>query len=142
MLWATYEDDVAEIAERLPSKAREFALAPWHCDANDPRCLHDAWIETVDIKENSSGARHENRKSEISIRLLGAYHDRYLKLRFIDVRRYSMGQHPGRPSVAHGDVLEDAISLAEESYILYSLHLEFGGIQIEAKDIEFLEEPI
>src|SRR5215471_25444 len=146
MLWATYKQDVEQLAGRLPAKAREFALAPWHCNPEDHRCLHDSWIERIDIEEIASGSRHEHRTVEISIRFLGAYHDRYFTLRFPLVRRYSV-ERPLRwdkrqQIVGHGDVLDDAISIGEESYLIYSLHLEFGRIEIEAKDIEFSEELI
>jgi hypothetical protein len=144
-LWATYNRDVAQIADRLPPKAREFALAPWHCDVTDHRCLHDAWIENIDVRESASGSRHENRSVEISIRFLGAYHDRHLTLRFSSVRRYSIERplkwKSRQQIVGHGDVLEDAIGVDEEGYLAYSLRLEFGQIAIEAKDLEFSEEP-
>lgn len=146
ILWATYEKDVAQIAGQLPPKARAFALAPWHCDVNDHRCLHDSWIENIDVREHASGSRHEHRSVQISVRFLGAYHDRYLTLRFSSVRRYSIERplkwETRQQIVGHGDVLEDAIRVGEEAHVVYSLQLEFGHVEIEAKDIEFSEELI
>ena len=49
LVWATYEQDVAQIASKLPVNARKYALAPWHCDLTDRRCIHDALVEQVSL---------------------------------------------------------------------------------------------
>jgi hypothetical protein len=148
ILWATYEKDVAQIAHELPAKAREFALADWHCNPEDHRCLHDSWIESIVVEEKSSGDPKQYRSVDILVFLLGAYHDRRLALKFRSVRQYSIDRFILDPTgnrqelVGHGDVMEDAIELSDSGYITYSLRLEFGSIRIEAKDIEFSEELI
>ncbi|HEX5434392.1 MAG TPA: hypothetical protein VFY05_09165, partial [Candidatus Angelobacter sp.] len=60
-LWAGYEDALALIASRLPVNARKYALASWHTDVTDHRCIHDAWIEAVSVVESGSGPRKEKR---------------------------------------------------------------------------------
>ena len=145
-LWTGYEDALALIASRLPTNARKYALAAWHCDVTDHRCIHDAWIEAISVVENGTGPRKEKRGMGIVMRLLGAYHDRYLILKFPGVRRYRI-EHPLieeqlRNDVAHGDVLDDSIQLTSSGTILYSMRMEFGGIEIEAKDVEFSQLPI
>jgi hypothetical protein len=145
-LWAGYEDALASIASRLPVNARKYALAAWHCDVTDHRCVHDAWIEAISVVESGTGARKEKRGMGIVMRLLGAYRDRYLILKFPGVSRYVI-EHPlseeqRRKDVAHGDVLDDSIQLTPHGTILYSMRMEFARVEIEAKDVEFSQLPI
>jgi hypothetical protein len=145
-LWAGYEDALASIASRLPAHARKYALAAWHCDVTDHRCIHDAWIEAISVVESGTGPRKEKRGMGIVMRLLSAYHDRYLILKFPGVSRYRI-EHPlseekRRSDVAHGDVLDDSIQLTSNGTLLYSMRMEFGSIEIEAKDVEFSQIPI
>lgn len=145
-LWARYEDELAPIAPRLPANAREYALAPWHCDPTDPRCIHDSWVEAISVVESGAGERKQKRAVSLEIRLLSAYHDRRLLLKFPGVRRYTIehsSPNVNRPEErGHGDVLDDSIRLARGGYVLYSLRMELGKVEIEAKDLEFSEAQI
>ena len=146
LIWATYEQDVAQIASRLPADARKYALAAWHCDLTDRRCIHDTWIEKIDIVESGSGGPGDTRSLDIAIRLLGAHRDRHLTLKFPSVRHYSIDwplSDSKRQDVAgHGDVLDDSIKLTADGHVLYTLRLELGKIEIAAKDIQFSQEPL
>jgi len=138
-VWARYEEDLAPIAAQLPPNARKYALASWHCDLTDHRCIHDARVEAISIVE-------QNRAVGIVIRLMGAHQDRHILLKFPSVRRYSV-EHPapeaGRQDEAgHGDVLDDSFKLTPDGYVVYSLRMEFGNTEIEAKDIQFTQQPI
>src|SRR5476651_1444004 len=82
LVWATYEQDVAQIASRLPENARKYALAPWHCDLTARRCIHDALVEQVIIVEKGSGDPGQPRSLDIAIRLLGAHRDRHITMKF------------------------------------------------------------
>ena len=143
-IWAGYEDDLAPIAEHLPANARKYALASWHCDVTDHRCVHDARVEAIGVVESGSGERKQKRSLGLVVRLLGAHHDRYLILKFPSVRRYSIERTPSarENENGHGDVLDDSIKLASGGYVLYSMRLEFGRIEIEANDIQFSQQPI
>lgn len=145
-VWAGYEDDLAPIAEQLPANARKYALASWHCDVTDHRCIHDARIEAIGVVESGAGERKEKRSLGLVVRLMGAHQDRYLILKFPSVRRYSIDRTPSSPArdneTGHGDVLDDSIKLGSDGYVLYSMRLEFGRLEIEAKDIQFSQQPI
>jgi hypothetical protein len=138
-VWAGYEEDLAQIAAQLPPNARRYALASWHCDLTDHRCIHDSRVEVISVVE-------QKRAVGIVIRLTGAHQDRHLLLKFLSVRRYSMehpAAEPGRHKDAgHGDVLDDSFKLTPDGYVVYSLRMEFGNIEIEAKDIQFSQQPI
>ncbi len=68
----------------------DFFSAPWYSDPRDHRCPHDAWLESVEISEPAEGARKENRQTAITIKLLGAYHDGNIVLRYRGVTTYSL----------------------------------------------------
>lgn len=145
LLWGAYEEDLAPIVSQLPVDARKYALASWHCDPTDHRCIHDAWVETISVVEAGTGARKEIRSMGVVIRLLAAHHDRRLILKFPGVRRYSVQRLQSqfdRPNAGHGDVLDDSIKLASDGYLLYTLRTEFGTVEIEAKDLQFSQQPI
>jgi hypothetical protein len=137
-VWARYEDDLAPIAAQLPVNARKYALASWHCDLTDHRCIHDATVEAISVIE-------KKRALGIVIRLLGAHQDRHLLLKFPSVRCYSI-EHPAPESSgannAHGDVLDDSFKVTPDGYVVYCLRMEFGTVEIEAKDIQFSQQPI
>jgi hypothetical protein len=52
--WAEIRDYNAGVADRLPQGAKALALAEWHYDASDPRCPHDAWIRSLEIRTDDS----------------------------------------------------------------------------------------
>lgn len=145
-VWAGYERDLAPIAAQLPANARKYALASWHCDVTDHRCIHDSRVELISVVEAGAGERKEKRALGIVIRLLAAHQDRHLILKFPDVRRYSMqrtvAQSTRQQETGHGDVLDDSIQLASGGYVLYILRAEFGTVEIEAKDIQFSQQPV
>ena len=68
----------------------QFATEAWYCNPSDHRCPHDSWLDAVDVREFAEGARHERRKSAITIRLLGAYHDGHIVFRYTGVTRYTI----------------------------------------------------
>jgi hypothetical protein len=146
LIWATYEQDVAQIASKLPEAARKYALAAWHCDLTDRRCIHDTWIEKIDIVESGSGGPGDTRSLEISIRLLGAHRDRHLILKFLSVRHYTierpLSDSKRQDTAGHGDVLDDAIKISADGDVIYTLRMELGRIEIAAKDIQFSQEPL
>ena len=87
----------------------EFARADWYSNPTDHRCPHDAWLESIEVSEPSKGGRREKRKTAITIRLLGAYHDGHIVFRYSDVSGFAIGS----PSSGRGlgDWLEDRYSV-------------------------------
>jgi hypothetical protein len=131
-----YKDYLKKIGDKMPSSARDFALADWHYDFMDHKCPHDSWVEHLKIYEESSGDRRQNRVSHIEIKLLGAWHDGYLELMYKKTTRYSLTNNRGWKS--HGDWLYDEVRLSEDGFVLHEIEF-VGGIEwlIECEDIEF-----
>jgi hypothetical protein len=134
-----YHKYLESVRASLPASPYEFAAAPWHYDHNDHRCPHDSWVESVVIRENSSGSRHEIREIEIVVRLLGAYHDGYLELVYTGVVSYSfLAKRSTAPdNKGHGDWLIDEIRLSEGNLVLHEIAFWSGSHWlIECRDIK------
>jgi hypothetical protein len=52
----------------------EFVNANWYSDHMDHRCPHDGWLQALLVEELAEGERKEKRKTAITVKLLGAYH--------------------------------------------------------------------
>jgi hypothetical protein len=47
----TYQAYLDQVKDRFPPNALEYAAASWHYDYSDPRSIHDAHVERVEILE-------------------------------------------------------------------------------------------
>ena len=127
---------LAAIRYQLPSSAYEFATADWHYDPQDPKCPHDAWIQEIKIKEIAEGERAEIRSTQIEIFLLGAYHDRLLKLTYFGVESYSMSAAKS----SHNDWITDEIRLSGDGFVVHEAEFSSGArLVIECRDLRFEE---
>jgi hypothetical protein len=135
-----YFEYLRSVESRLPTSARQFAMAPWHYDQQNHRCPHDSWLEALTISEPSSGVRCEIRSINILIRLLGAYHDGYLELRYENVRHYSMAGNALERTLhgisGHGDWLIDEITVADSGSVVHEILFRRGyRWKIESEEI-------
>lgn len=141
--WAMYRRELERIQRKLRPNTRAFAMAEWHYDPSDPRCLHDAWLEAVTISERADPADAALRSLQIGVRLLGAYHNGFIELTYADVESYTLDmpyrRHPSaasRPS--HGDWMVDEISFSQHGKIIHEIEWQNGGHWIiECNDIEY-----
>jgi hypothetical protein len=134
-----YRNYLQSTREKFPSSAYALATSDWYHNFNDHRCPHDAWLESVEIGEDASGVRHEERTAALKIRLLGAYHDGHIELRYPRVFSYALrGDAVGR---GHRDWLYDELRLSEQDRLIHEI--EWCGTDdtahwfIEAADLEF-----
>lgn len=134
--------------DKMPSSAFEYAVATWHYDANDHRCPHDSWLETLEIVELSSGERSEIRRVDIRMSLLGAYHDGYINLTHKNVTSYCLekvhGATPGTSAPAgHQDWLIDELRLSDRGKVVHEIL--FSGNShwiIECEDVIYQWIPL
>jgi hypothetical protein len=136
-----YRSYLESVRTRIPERALEFAVAPWHYDPTDHRCPHDAWLNSVVISEPAGGKRREQRGLEVRVELLGAYHDGLIRLTYPGVRRYELLQ-PGEPGCStirgHGDWLIDELSVPErdQGLVVHQIAFSHGAVwTIEAEDV-------
>src|SRR5919202_1729543 len=139
-----YRRYLDSVREQLPPAAFAFATADWHYAFSDHRCPHDAWVEALTISEPASGERQEQRRIDIHVRLLGAYHDGHIDLYYRDVRSYTLElpASPSRIKIGHGDWRDDEVRLSERGLVLHEI-VFVGGSHwlIECEDIQYEWRP-
>ncbi len=137
---------VDSVRSKLPAHVYAFASDPHHFDLSSHSSLHDAWLETCNVRERASGERNQVRRLEIEITLLGPFHDRRIYLSYKGVTRYSFDV-PTRDgkleNKGHGDLHTHEIRLSPEGLIIHELMFERGAtFLIECSDIQHSEELI
>jgi hypothetical protein len=143
-----YHRYVESIRERLPEHVHAFASDPRFFDTTSHSSLHDAWLESFTVREAASGERHEIRRLEIEIILLGPFHDLRTRLRYTGVTAYSAFApakpgHPRYEHTAHGDLITHEVRLSDSGGLIHELLFERDAtILIECADIRHSEEPI
>lgn len=144
--WQEYHQYLESLRGRMPQSAFDFATASWHYDHEDPRGLHDSWVNSLTIREPARGERKAIRALEIEVRLLGPYHNGITTLKYLEVFSYTLGTpavvvEPAENS-GHGDWLYDEVRLAEGGHVLHEVEFSRGSRwKILCKDIQHIWEP-
>ncbi|HZB11037.1 MAG TPA: hypothetical protein VE525_18175 [Rubrobacter sp.] len=142
-----YYEYLESVKEKMPWEAYSFAAADWHYDHNDPRCPHDAWVETLVVAEVASGTRAEIRDLEIQVRLLGAWHDGHIDLTYTKVQSYLFDtprkrEYPMRPGKGHEDWMIDEVRLSDLDYVVHEVEFSRGSSWlIESEDLLYRWRP-
>lgn len=135
-----YYEYIESVKHLLPPSAYSFATAAWHYNYSDPRCPHDAWVDSVTIQEREYPVDSErNRRSiDIFVRLVGAYHDGYIELTYKGVCRYSMNMDTDG---GHGDWMVDEIRLSNDGLVEHEIIFMTSKWVIECEDIIYDWKP-
>ena len=143
-----YSRYVESIRDRLPPHIHAFASDSRYFDLSSHSSLHDAWLESLTVREVATGERGEVRGMEVALRLLGPFHDIRIHLHYIGVTRYSFNAPPryGEPRyehTAHGDLVTHEIRLGHGGLFVHELLFERDAtFFIECSDIRHSEEGI
>jgi hypothetical protein len=109
--------------DAFPPSAYALATSDWYFSASDSRCPHDAWLESAEIGEAGSGKRGEPRSVSLTLRLLGAYRDGWIELKYSGVVGYSM--RASNLIRGHRDWRYDEFRLSERGGLVHEI--EFWG---------------
>ena len=105
----------------------------------DSRCPHDAWVEFLNIFEDASGTRKQNRTVNIKLRLLGSFHNGYLELSYSNVAHYRItggGIAGDHGHDGHGDWYVDDLHLSETGRVVHDILFARGHLwSIECDEI-------
>lgn len=121
----------AEVSQRLPPGARAYAGAAWHYNFEDHRCPHDMWLESLSFVERTTDERL--RRVDAVLRLLGAWHDGHLELRYTNVTRYVTALVLGPRG--HGDVMIDEVVLEDDGQVTHEIAFEDGNWSLTCEDV-------
>jgi hypothetical protein len=118
----------------------QFATEAWYRNPSDHRCPHDAWLDAVEVRELAEGARHERRRSAITIRLVGAYHDGHIVFRYSGVTRFAIDCDASAGGV--GDWIRDEFSTSDAGLLEHRISWCRGTSSeaewfIEAEDVSY-----
>ena len=141
---AAYKKYLQSVAEYLPDETKAFALSDWYY-SDLHRSPHDAWVDSLEIGEDSSGERQQNRALWIQMRLLSASHAGHIHFHYKGVTGYRLdGEWPSsREGAKHGDWLADEISLASEGQLVHEISFSSGITwRIQSNSIRYEYLPI
>lgn len=144
--WTRYARYVESVRDQLPSHVFAFASDSRYFDLSSPGSLHDAWLESLTVREVTTGERQEIRKMEVAISLLGPFHDRRIHLHYTGVTSYSFSAPPryGEPRyehTAHGDLFTHEVRLGRDGLLVHELLFERDAtFLIECLDIRHSED--
>ncbi|MGH9842006.1 MAG: hypothetical protein ACREEM_24885 [Blastocatellia bacterium] len=144
-----YRAYIESIREILPSETFYFATASWHYDTRHSQCLHDSWVEFLNISEIAERDDVSARHISIHVRLLGAYHDGYTDLVYKKVRCYALNAPADshattKYSLGHGDWLTDEIRLSKHGSVIHEVAFFSNehAWTIQCEDIHYKWTPI
>jgi hypothetical protein len=134
-----YQDYLQSSKDRFPPSACALATSGWYFDAADHRCPHDAWLEALELSESATGNRREKRSLSMKVRLLGAYHDGHIELRYPRVLGYTLDIKDGEHG--HRDWRYDELRVSDQGTLIHEIEWcglrDTGTWTIEASDVEF-----
>jgi hypothetical protein len=87
-------------------------------------------MEALEISEPATGERHEIRTTAATLRLLGAYHDGHVVLRYLGVQSYSLTAESSAAGL--GDWLKDEFSFSADGLVVHRIHWSGRGPHREA----------
>jgi hypothetical protein len=100
--------------------------------------LHDAWLISFDVKEPATGDRREIRSTEISLSLLGSFHDRRITLEYKRVKSYTFSSQDTEDG--HGDLLIHEVRLSGAGFLVHEIQFVHGNFIIECEDFKHSQE--
>jgi hypothetical protein len=126
----------------MPASALTFAMAEWHYDANDERCLHDSrmksfvFFESVDAKDR--------RCVDAKLVLLGAYEDREILLEYDRILGLRLdGGHSDKKEDSAGilgDLIIDEVRMTDAGLVLHDILFRSGARwQLECENLTHSE---
>jgi hypothetical protein len=137
-----YFEYLDRIGDKLPTRTREFVLHPEHYGISNDKGLHDSWVESVCLNEESTGDRHQIRMLHLVVKLLGPCHDGFHEIVYRDVQRYSLNLRRTVRSrtarIGHGDWIIDEVLLTRTGFVSHEVLFSDSGIwKIVCADIEY-----
>ena len=137
MRWRQYREFLANSEAQLGKNAYEFAIAPWHHDADDFRSLHNANVSHVDF----SILPREKRYATITF--LNRWETHHIVLSYDKVCAFEMTFDRKSEGSGKEDLLIDEIGLSPQSLRTHTLVFASGHVwTIEFEDLRIAFEPV
>lgn len=141
--WLEYSEYLKSLKDKIPKSAYEFATADWHYDTADAKCPHDSWLEELKFNEvTEKDGKFEFKTAELYLKLLGAYHNGHLEIRYKNIKEYAFKGFKDffapqdLNGFIHHDWLRDEIRLSESGFVIHEIEWVNAHWIIECEDIE------
>ena len=140
VIFEKYLEYLDTIKEKLPKDLFEFVSDSNRHDLYE-KSLHDSWVKSVECSHN-----FETRTADITLILLGAYHDRIFRLCFHNVSQYKISQQMFDKDLITYEIgiEKDCNNYDKEEKLVF--RAEFAGeeteIEIYSEEINIVEEII
>ncbi|MBW8865091.1 MAG: hypothetical protein JF609_09270 [Verrucomicrobia bacterium] len=133
-----YDTHLKSIATRLPEPTKAFAMAPWYGDPTHHDCPHDSWLMSLSVDADAAASKDHG--LNLTVRLLGAFHDRILTFRYFNVAECSFEiKRHGKHNL--GDWLKDEFDITDQGCISHEILWQFGKPwKIVSEEVEFSAE--
>jgi hypothetical protein len=132
--WERIDEYNASIESRLPKEARSFVISDWHYNFHDVRCPHDSWLETIEFVK-AKGFGKDRKLSSIRLKLLGAFHDRWIFVEYLEVRDFLISGQMVLPNGRNQDWIYDEVHLSDSGLIEHVVQFETFAFRVESADI-------
>ncbi|MFL5732838.1 MAG: HEAT repeat domain-containing protein [Chloroflexia bacterium] len=128
-----YDEYLESIRDRLPPGARAYAFGPSH-NSGTREAPHDSWLEMLEMRVRSSGARSERRELDIHAHLLGSDHDGYIEFHYTNVHEADLA--------VVSEWLYDEVRLGEEGRVIHEIRFDSDSRWlIECEDFTYEWKP-
>ena len=139
--FSEYKEYLETIKGKLSFFPINFIFEEWYTDIASHKCIHDSWLDKVLISED------DENKVTITLKLLGAYHDGFITLKYSDVQYYKLNRNESSTiKSSHGDLRYEEFRLDEDGnqiheFDWYTLD-ENAAFLIACRHIEYIWEEI
>jgi hypothetical protein len=134
-----YRDYLSQSRPRFPKSAYALAASDWWFDPRDHRSPHDGWLEGFQLTEHRAAAGASSTRMDLSVTLLAAYHDGYIRLLYSQVSCYRLTCSGGQSG--HRDWRYDELRVSDEGRLIHEIEwwgpTENARWIIEASDLEY-----
>ena len=115
----TYAEYLRDKRDEFPPSALALATSDWYFDFSNHGCPHDGWLESLHLEETSGNDAPDARVLTLAIRLLGAYHDGYIKLEYPEVFSYRLQLESG--ACGHRDWRYDEFRINDRGHLVHEI---------------------
>ncbi|GAA5497272.1 hypothetical protein Rhal01_03465 [Rubritalea halochordaticola] len=136
-----YLDALAKYRDQLPDEVAQFAEDESRFCLQGGGTLHDAWIETITVREKRA-AGDDASSCEIELVLLGPLHDRRIQLRYLGVKAYTVdGRGENGFQAFHGDIHTHEVRLSDDGLVVHEIvGVDEFRIQVECRTFTVMDE--
>ncbi len=135
-----YFEYIESIQKKLPINVYKFA-SNWDIYSLESRSsLHDSWLLNISIEELRDNPKKRFDSCNISVILLGAFHDRKICLKYLNVSKYLLNSDLSSDSAQEKDLTVHEFRLNQNNQIEHEIQFSNGSsLEITFADMDYEE---